>query len=1202
MKDNIPTFLLPYNNIKQYVVSCFMLLVLLVGDSNNAFAQQIRTDFGKNRIQFNSDFREWLQYESNNFIAYWYGPARNVGQAAVQLAEYDYLEIQTLLEHKLNTKIEIIVYTDLTDVKQSNIGQEEVFNIHGSEHPIALLDAALGKRTQSNAEMSDLLAGRVVGNKMFVYFDGNHRHLRRQIREGIAAIYLKSMLFDSNLQERVQSAISYSLPEWFKQGITAYVAEAWNPEMDNILKDILLAPKFKGFQKLAKQNPQLAGHSFWYFISQTYGRQTMSNLLYLTRINRNIESGFLYIFGGTMPRVYESWELFFKERYQRDQMGKMPFAANFKPKFNGKIPITTVKISPDGQKIAYVTNEAGRGRVYVQDIATGKRKKIKKTGFYNVLQSTDYDYAIIAWKPNGNELSVLYEKRDIRKIYTYDFTTKKGTTELLTPDFQRVYSMEYISSKALALSATINGFSDIFIYKPVSRTYERITNDFYDDLDINVTNAQGQKGLIWASNRPDTALVTSKLDTILPIKNFDIFYLNLNKKENGYVQLTNTPNIQERNPVGIDTTYFAYLTDENGIINRHVAHLDSVLDHQRVVIIYKDGARQQLESEIALSPKDSAQIDTLWKIPIYRIIGVPHAQTNYGRNLLGHHFAPNGNGVALYFEDKKFKMLTQKIDFSATETPIPTIYRQIQSNVTGAKRIVKSEVPAVAKDTTPPKPNPYADYFQSDFPNPPNKTLINTDNDVVKADHRYANNVLKGIAHVDDFGKKQVTKFRGTRVIPYRFKYRTDDVSLLRFDNSPIVNNGELFVGGYGTPPMGLLSKITFKELLEDYDVEIGMRFSLLVSGQFNPLSNSNISPVPRTIDDTGTNPTYNTTEYYFKFANKKKRFDKRYTFYHKTNNYTDSRANLEVYKSKLTSDIGQFELGVPFDTYSSLRISSQLRLDKLNYQATDSLTLATPARNEQRVGLRADYIYDNILMIANNTPVGTRFKVYTEMMKGMRIQLSGDRAFDFKNGYLGAVGFDARHYRRLDNKSIIALRLAGATSFGSEKILYMIGGVEGALRPPLGSSLAIPSGNYAFMMQGAQMRGFNYNTRNGNSMVLLNSELRCPIIQYIFPNVRANWLKHFQVVGFFDVGTAWQGSKLFSTDNPLNTVILPPENPNSPVVVKVNYFKDPILMGTGYGLRTTFLGYFIKFDNAWGIETKVFQKPIKHFSIGLDF
>ena len=1175
-----------------------------------AFGQMVKTEFGKNRVQFNDDFREWLQYESPNFRAYWYGPARNVGQAAVQLAEYDCAEIQSLLEHKISSKIEIIVYTDLTDLKQGNIGEEEVFPIQGSEHPLAQLEAAQGKRLQSNLDISQLLNGRVNGFRIFVCFDGNHQHLRRQIREGIATIYLNSMLFGSNLQEMVQNAVSYSLPPWFKQGIVAFAAQPWSPELDNVLRDCIMRPGFPGFKKFAKQNPQLAGHAFWYYVSLHYGKQTLSNLLYLTRINRNIESGFQYILGGNVSKTFEAWEGYFRERYQNDQVGREAFPEGQNLKFKGNVPISAAKISPDGKQFAYICNEAGKCRVFVQETDGTKRKRIKKTGFYNTLQTTDFDYPIIAWKPDGSALSVLYEQKDIRKIYTYDFNLKKGSTELLSPDFQRVYSMEYLSATEIALSAGTNGFSDIFIYKPVSRTFRRITNDFYDDLDVGIFRYRGQKGLIWASNRPDTALSTARMDTILPIGSYDIFFLNTEKKEDGLVQLTSTERVQERHPAGVDSEYFAYLSDANGIINRYVAHPDTVFDHTRTIVIYKDAAREQIDGISKLSALDSARIDTFWREPVYRTTSTGHTQTNFSRNIINQHIAADSTVIDLFFEQGKFRVAMTKTEPEREIVALNTAYRQMQLLKWGklqgtakgevGEKAVKKEPSETPKDSVALKPDPFADYFQSEFPNPAPKVAAQPQTADEKKQVPGKREAKFGLEDKEPL--REVHKFRGTRVIPYRLKFRLDEFRFLNFDNAPILNMPDLFVGGYGINPLGIHPKISLKELFEDYQVEIGARYSLLLSGQFNTLGNFSPTNPVSTAANAGTDLSFNNKEYYLRISDKKRRFDRKYTYYHKATLFSETRPTSEIYKSRLISDVGQAEWSFPFNTFHSLKTTAFLRLDKLVYLATDSTTLRTPSRNEQRFGLNVQYVYDNVLMLANNTPVGTRLKIYTYGMKGIRIQLTGERAFDLTNGFMGVAGFDARHYLRLDRKSIIALRLTGATAFGSEKMLYMIGGVEGALRPPLGNNLTIPGGNYAYLTQAAQMRGFYSNIRNGNSFFLLNTEIRVPLLLYVFPNVRASWLKNLQGVGFFDCGSAWLDGKLFSSDNPLNTVNLPENNPNSPVSIRVNYFRDPIVMGTGYGVRTTFFGYFVKFDYAWGIETRVFQKPIKHFSIGLDF
>jgi len=55
-------------------------------------------------------------------------------------------------------------------------------------------------------------------------------------------------------------------------------------------------------------------------------------------------------------------------------------------------------------------------------------------------------------------------------------------------------------------------------------------------------------------------------------------------------------------------------------------------------------------------------------------------------------------------------------------------------------------------------------------------------------------------------------------------------------------------------------------------------------------------------------------------------------------------------------------------------------------------------------------------------------------------------------------------------------------------------------------------------------------------------------------------------------------------------------------IQLNVRYFRNPLIMGYGAGVRTSVLGYLIKFDYAWGIENDQLQDPRFYFSIGADF
>jgi len=83
-------------------------------------------------------------------------------------------------------------------------------------------------------------------------------------------------------------------------------------------------------------------------------------------------------------------------------------------------------------------------------------------------------------------------------------------------------------------------------------------------------------------------------------------------------------------------------------------------------------------------------------------------------------------------------------------------------------------------------------------------------------------------------------------------------------------------------------------------------------------------------------------------------------------------------------------------------------------------------------------------------------------------------------------------------------------------------------------------------------------------------------------------------------LGTAWEGKTPFSEESPLNTIVI--QQQNTPVSIKVNYFRDPVVAGYGGGIRAVLFGYFLRLDVAWGIETRVVQDPIIYFSMGMDF
>lgn len=1192
-----------------------LLFISLFATVGSVLAQGTQTTYGKNRVQYHRDFDEWSQYESDNFITYWYGEARNIGQAVVMIAEQDFLDIQGLLEHRMNEKIQIIVYTDLTDLKQSNIGSEETFNNIGGQT-------------------------KIVGNKIFVHFDGNHNNLRRQVREGIASVYLDAMLFGSNLQEIVQNAVMMNLPPWFKDGLASYGGEEWNSDLDNQLRDAVMREDFPGFNRFAEDNPKLAGHSLWHFIAENFGKTTVSNLLYLTRINRSVESGFLYVLGSSYDVLTDSWLLYYKQRYKaenNERSQSMGTPIKFKNRRN--LPLNQLKVSPDGKKILYVLNEIGRFSIYVQDIQSGDRTRILKEGFRNPFQATDYNYPLLAWSPTGQEVTMLFERRDLPKLLIYNTSTKKTRTDELSTSFQRIHSLDYVNANTLVFSATSRGFSDLYLYYLNTRQNERLTNDFYDDLDATSVNVRGRKGILFASNRTDSMinpLTASSMDTIIPVGNFDIYYYNLETKSKELVRITNTPSSNERQPVALDTAHFSYLSDRSGIVNREVGYLEEYLHHREQVITLNDGSEIILDADSTLVGLDSTQIiDTIVIRPVIKERSINHPASNYARNVVEQNTAPRaGRMVELITINKKPQVFWLPIN---SDTVINPLLTRFQQRKIAKSRKLGQEIPVdlLQRPNVPSVPLPVPIEKIDTIPTPPIDTIeeiivpaVKPDTNKIDIDNYYFQSEFEekekparveieapkpqpqeekvepaqpqesqpgnlSIVLPGELPKTKVEatpqpvyRFRPGRIIPYRLQFRTDYVTT-QLDNSLLFEGLESFAAnpdpqrGFNYPPPGILFKANFKDLFEDYEFEGGVR-------------------IPT---------TFNGSEYFLTFNDKKKRLDKRFSIYRRQTRDTEDNIPSPVpLRRKFNTLLGQFGVRYPLDIFRSIRATATIRRDRATQLATyadrqnNQYVLGDATNTEERAGLKVEYVFDNTFDVALNIKNGSRYKIFAEVVKRFDLDFEGGVNLDFNKGAMGIIGLDARHYQRLGKYPILALRLAGATSFGSEQMLYFLGGVDNWLFAEQEQDVPIPASNSTISYQAlaTNLRGFGTNIRNGNSYAVFNTELRLPVFRMISERIKSPFLQNFQIVGFFDVGTAWTGTDPFSKDNPLNTKFL--ENTGPLVQVKLNYFRDPIVAGYGTGVRTVLFGYFVRVDYAWGIETRVVQDPRWYISLGLDF
>jgi len=345
-----------------YLKTCHLVLflaLLILGGQAQLSAQGIETEFGKNRVQFH-DFK-WSFFESDNFIIYFYQGGQDLAKYTLSFAETNIDDLSYKLEYQMGSKIEILVYHNLADLKQTNIGIGSQFNNVGG-------------------------VTKIVGNKLFVYFNGDHEHLEQQILAGTSRVILDNIVFGSNIQEVLQNAVLLNLPEWYTQGLIAYLSRDWDDEINEHVRKGVLENRYRKFSKLRDDDAYYAGFSFWSYVVSQYGEGVLPNIMYLTRVNRNVDSGFVFVLGKTLREVVKEWRdytsaLYFSETVSREALDVETAIVRVKNK-KRDINITDARLSPNGKKIVYVVDDNGKYKIFLKDLEDDSRKeKLLKQGF-----------------------------------------------------------------------------------------------------------------------------------------------------------------------------------------------------------------------------------------------------------------------------------------------------------------------------------------------------------------------------------------------------------------------------------------------------------------------------------------------------------------------------------------------------------------------------------------------------------------------------------------------------------------------------------------------------------------------------------------------------------------------------------------------------------------------------------------------------
>lgn len=1139
-----------YNRMAKFSIISLISFFLILG-SHFAGAQVNAVEFGKNRVQYKKF--KWKYYQTKNFNIYYNQNGEELAKFIAQSAEKELPQIEAAAEYSLQRRANIILYNEYADMQQSNIGMDIDWQNTGG-------------------------GTKLVNNKMVVYFEADHQKLRLQVRSGIAQILTENRLFGDDIGEFAGNQALLDLPKWLTDGYIAYLAQNWSTELDDELKSEILSGNYSKFTRFAFEKPQLAGHAFWFYIEEKYKKENVTYLLYLATVYKNLNKACLQVCKKKFREVLSDFMEYQDDKYYKDIAKRKPYPkGNYIDGFaiNNRLDYFRFNVNPNKRNNSYVVTQFKKGivRVIYNDDFTNKT--LLKYGVRSYKNEMNPNYPLMAWDPKGTRISVLYTKEGKLNLFVYDIITRIKQYKIdLTKQFDQVQDMKYmLNSNTLLITAVKNGHTDIYTLEIQNEKVKQITNDVYDDLDASFVAFPNKTGIIFASNRPNPAAKSG--DTILPSDHrYNVFLItNFGDKPelNQITQLSDLKYGNARFPMQYNENHFTFVSDENGVGNRYAgffttkkAGLDTL-----VLIgdeILRNPSAREVDSTLKVFKK--TDIDSVAVISVSNDSAYTFPLTNYQSTLGETRIAGDNNQVSEVTRQSDEKILYKlKIDENTLRrrniTAQPTEYmKKLMAEYVdkNAEKNIRKPIPVA--DTA----KKQDDFFQTEFANEKKDSTAASVGAGKSANKAVSGNVLKTI--------KQY-KYK-----PPKFSV---DYGSLGFSSGVLINRYQAYGGGAGPimlnsgSPLNGLIRLGTVELLEDQRISGGFKIS------------SNLKD----------------NEWLMSYQNYKRRIDWGLTYYRNVQQAGDQFGN---FLGRYYTNLYQVNVSYPFDVTKSIRLSTGIRSDKFVYASQSPGTLVQADEKTIYSTTHLEYVYDNTLNPTMNIWNGLRYKFFIDWNRQInKVQFAdGPTTFNF--------GFDGRYYYPILRNFIWAGRAAGDFSWGNQKMIYYLGGVDGWLmfgqnqkydangvlikeRFFNTSNPPDPDQNYAFQSLAVNMRGYIQNVANGNNAVVLNSEFRFPVFTTLFNRPINNaFLRNFQVIQFFDFGTAWNGA--YDKLKRPSVVYGQP-----PVQVKVKAGGlGPFAGGYGFGARSTLLGYFVKLDAGWPMNGFFKGKPILYVALGLDF
>jgi Tol biopolymer transport system component len=442
------------------IILILFCLFLFHGNLHSQFV-----NFGRNKVHY-SDF-DWHVLSTKHFQIYYYKEAKELAEQGAFFAEESYKDLQQKFNHSLIDTVPLIVYASPLHFKQTNVTP-------------GLIPEGVGG-------FFEFIKGRVV-----IPYEGSLGNLKHVIKHELVHVFMVSKLISTL---KVHGIITERLPPlWFTEGLAEYWSTEWNTQAEMVLKDAVLNNYIVGLNNwewiYGTFLMYKLGQKVLEYIAITYGEEKILELMENFWMDDNFSNVMEYTIGKGYEEFDKEFLYYLKKEYfpqlkesdDPSQVSRNVFSDGFAHK------PTYVKTN-NSEDVYFIGNLSGYTSIYKVNLY-GKRdlELIVEGETKDEFEHFHFFRTGIDVSSTGL-LAFVTQKGESDALHIYDINSGEFIANYSFDDIVRIGSPCWgIDSKSIIFPATeFTGKCDLYILDLESKNLKRLTNDFYDDRDPDIS-------------------------------------------------------------------------------------------------------------------------------------------------------------------------------------------------------------------------------------------------------------------------------------------------------------------------------------------------------------------------------------------------------------------------------------------------------------------------------------------------------------------------------------------------------------------------------------------------------------------------------------------------------------------------------------------------------------------------------------------